>query len=236
MVLFMAGFLLFLQVMIGFVKNSLRRRALKGVKMFGGCRQVFPQMGALKRVGVLCKVDNIADVQAFEELVQFLSGEGNLQDAVRAAGMDVQGAGMDVQDAGCGAWARMSGTGFQLYGMVVEGKKCFKDNAARESFVAFCKGAGFEFLPKGATDWKGVPDQEYVKVVSDTELDLLISLNPCDDFTLEYFALVCPSHFTTGVHPDGPVPYSLVLEPGEGSLTFKEYVGRLMEYLQNMQQ
>ena len=229
MVLFMAGFLLILQVMIGFVKNSLRRRALKAVKMFGGCRQVFPQVGALKRVGILCKVDNMADVQAFEELVQFLSGKGNLQDAVRDAGMDVQGAGY-------GAWARMSGTGSQLYGMVVEGKKCFKDNAARESFVAFCKGAGFEFLPKGATDWKGVPDQEYVKVLSDTELDLLISLNPCDDFTLEYFALVCPSHFTTGVHPDGPVPYSLVLEPGEGSLTFKEYVGRLMEYLQNMQQ
>ena len=217
-VLFMAGFLLILQVMIGFVKNSLRRRALKGVKMFGGCRQVFPQMGALKRVGVLCKVDSMADVQAFEELVQFLSGKGNLQDAVR------------------GAWARMSGTGSELSGMVVEGKKCFKDNAAREAFVEFCKGAGFGFLPKGATDWKGVPDPVYVKGMSGTELDLLVSLNPSEDFTLEYFALACPSHFTTGVHPDGLVPYSLVLEPGEESLTFKEYVGRLMEYLENMQQ
>jgi hypothetical protein len=186
-------------------------------------------MGALKRVGVLCKVDNMVDVQAFEELVQFLSGKGNLQDAVRAAGMDVQG-------AGCGAWARMSGTGSQLSGMVVEGKKCFRDNAAREAFVEYCKGAGFEFLPKGATDWKGVPDPKYVKWMSGTELDLLVSLNPSEDFTLDYLAMMCPSHFTTGVHPDGPVPYSLVLEPGEGSLTFKEYVGRLMEYLQNMQQ
>ena len=188
--------------MIGFVKNSLRRRALKGVKMFGGCRQVFPQMGALGRIGVLCKVESMADVQAFEELVQFLP-------------------------ANCAA---------ELSGMVVEGKKCFRDNAAREAFVEFCKGAGFGFLPKGATDWKGVPDPKYVKWMSGTELDLLVSLNPSEDFTLDYLAMMCPSHFTTGVHPDGPVPYSLVLEPGEGSLTFKEYVGRLMEYLQNMQQ
>ena len=208
-VLFVAGFLLILQVMIGFVKNSLRRRALKGVKMFGGCRQVFPQMGALKRVGVLCKVDSMADVQAFEELVQFLSGTGELLGAL---------------------------DGSQLSGMVVEGKKCFKDNAAREAFVEFCKGAGFEFLPKGATDWKGIPDPKYVKWMSGTELDLLVSLNPSEDFTLDYLAMMCPSHFTTGVHPDGPVPYSLVLEPGEESLTFKEYVGRLMEYLENMQQ
>lgn len=207
--LFVAGFLLILQVMIGFVKNSLRRRALKGVKMFGGCRQVFPQMGALKRVGVLCKVDSMADVQAFEELVQYLSGTGELLGAL---------------------------DGSQLSGMVVEGKKCFKDNVARETFVEYCKGAGFEFLPKGATDWKGIPDPKYVKWMSGTELDLLVSLNPSEDFTLDYLAMMCPSHFTTGVHPDGPVPYSLVLEPGEESLTFKEYVGRLMEYLQNMQQ
>ncbi|MBQ6574223.1 MAG: hypothetical protein IIX41_07920 [Bacteroidales bacterium] len=195
--------------MIGFVKNRLRHRALKGVKMFGGCRQVFPQMGAMGRIGVLCKVESMADVQAFEELVQYLSGTGQLPGTSDRA---------------------------QLSGMVVEGKKCFRDNAARDSFVAFCKGAGFEFLPKGATDWKGVPDPEYMKVLSDKEFDLLVSLNPSEDFTLEYLAMACPSHFTTGVHPDGPVPYSLVLEPGEGSLTFKEYVGRLMEYLQNMQQ
>ena len=151
----------------------------------------------------------MADVQAFEELVQYLSGTGELLGAL---------------------------DGSQLSGMGVEGKKCFKDNAAREAFVEFCKGAGFEFLPKGATDWKGIPDPKYVKWMSGTELDLLVSLNPSEDFTLDYLAMMCPSHFTTGVHPDGPVPYSLVLEPGEGSLTFKEYVGRLMEYLQNMQQ
>lgn len=210
-VLFVAGFLLILQVMIGLVKNSLRRRALKGVKLFGGCRQIFPKIGAIGRVGVLCKVESMADVQAFEELVQFMSGCRQLTSTA-----DVSGA--------------------KFTGTVMEGKKCFKESASREAFVEFCKGAGFNFLPKGGTDWKGVPDPAFVKCPAKGEYDLLVCLNPAEDFTLEYLAMSYPSRFTTGVRTGGKVPYSLVLEPGEGSLTFKEYVEKLLQYLVNMQQ
>lgn len=231
--LFMAGFLLFLRVMIGFVKNSLRRRALKGVKLFGGCRQIFPKIGAIDRVGVLCKVESMADVQAFEELVQFMSGCRQLTSTA-----DVSGAALSSATDGSGAAlssvADVSGAKFT--GTVMEGKKCFKESGSREAFVEFCKGAGFNFLPKGGTDWKGVPDPAFVKCPAEGEYDLLICLNPAEDFTLEYLAMSYPSLFTTGVRTGGKVPYSLVLEPGEGSLTFKEYVEKLLQYLVNMQQ
>lgn len=208
--LFVAGFLLILQVMIGFVKNSFRRRALRNVKPFAGCRQVFPQMGSLGRVGVVCKVESLADVQAFEELVQFILGS-----AFQAGDK--------------------SGAEVIIAGMVMEGKKCFKDKGDRDTFVEFCKVSGFDFLPKEGTDWKGVPDSKYINWLVKGEFDLLISLNPSEDFTLEYLSMICPSRFVTGVHPSEKVPYCLVLEPGEGSLSFKEYVEKLLSYLRNMQ-
>lgn len=186
--------------MFYFIKSSFRRRALRGVKPFNGVKQEFPQMGKDMELGILCKVDNMADVVAFEEMVQFLKGFGRLD------------------------------------GAVVEGKKCFKAVGAREEFEEFCKRENILFLSKGCTDWKGMPDSQELEGFYSRKRDMMITINPEMDFTLDYIAKCAASGFTTAIHPTSGVPYNLVLEPGEQSLTFREYAEKLLGYIEMMQQ
>lgn len=187
-------------IMFSFVKNSIRRRVLKGVEPFRGAKQEFPQIDKISCLGVLCKVESIADVEAFGEMVQFLKGFGRLD------------------------------------GAVLEGKKCFGSRAARTEFEEFCKAENILFLPKGCTDWKGIPQNTALADFYIQERDLMITLNPDIDFTLDYIAVRSASHFTTAVHSSNMVPYNLVLEPGKDSLSFKEYVEKLLGYIGKMQQ
>lgn len=188
------------RIMFNFIKNSLRRRALRGVKPFNGVKQEFPHMERELVLGFLCKVENMADVDALIEMVRFLKE--------------------------CG----------RLGGAVLEGKKCFRSSAARTEFEEFCKAENILFLPKGCADWKGIPQNTALADFYIQERDLMITLNPDIDFTLDYIAAGSASRFTTAVHSSNMVPYNLVLEPGKDSLSFKEYVEKLLGYIGKMQQ
>lgn len=218
--LFVAGFLLFLHVMIGLIKNTFRRRALKGVKPFDGVRQIFPQIGNLTRVGVLCKVENLADVQAFEELLLSFSGDGATDNGMACM---------------CRFDVAFNLTNVELHGVVLEGNKCFKDKASKVDFQEFCTNHGILFVPKECRDWKGIPESAGLFEFYKKNTDLLISLDTSQDFTLEYIAYRSSSRFVSGVHQSKLVPYSLILEPGDSSITFKEYVEKLFGYLAMMQ-
>ncbi len=75
-----AGFLLILRhiwhFMFEFIKNKLRRKALNGVKVAKSGVSVFPGAALLHSMGVVCTIRREEDVAAFEQMVEFISGEG----------------------------------------------------------------------------------------------------------------------------------------------------------------
>ena len=75
-----AGFLLILRhiwhFMFEFIKNKLRRKALNGVRVAKSGVSVFPGAALLHSMGVVCTIRREEDVAAFEQMVEFISGEG----------------------------------------------------------------------------------------------------------------------------------------------------------------
>lgn len=62
--------------MFNFIRNNFRRRALKQVSLKREGVPVFPQNGVPESLGVVCVVRKSDDIQAFEAIVDFITGQG----------------------------------------------------------------------------------------------------------------------------------------------------------------
>lgn len=195
-------------VMFEFVKNRLRASALERLQQGAGERTVvFPNLGTLRSVAVLFRVESMRDVSEIEEFV------GSIKDMAPLC------------------------ENLSISGVVLECRKVFKDARCREDFIGLCEGHGFVFLGKEVMDWKGVPHIHFesLKGFLSHRYDLLVCMNSNVCFPMEFVAQGCESGFRVGMQKGGFMEFDMVLQQGNSYLPYKEFLVKLFGYLKVMQ-
>lgn len=121
--------------------------------------------------------------------------------------------------------------------VVVEHGKAFKNRQARAEFVSLCEENNAVFIPKAQIKWYGFPKLEIVKqLFQECKFDMVISMCPVSDFTVEYLAAGLKSNFKAGMCEPQWCSYSFVLEKGHAAPSVADYLTALFVYLRNMNQ
>ena len=121
--------------------------------------------------------------------------------------------------------------------VVVEHGKAFKNRQARDEFESLCEEKNAVFIPKAQIKWYGFPKLEIVKqLFHERKFDMVISVCPVSDFTVEYLAAGLRSNFKTGMCEPQWCSYSFVLEKGHKAPSVAEYLSSLLEYMRKMSQ
>ena len=115
--------------------------------------------------------------------------------------------------------------------------EAFKNRQARDEFESLCEEKNAVFIPKAQIKWYGFPKLEIVKqLFHERKFDMVISVCPVSDFTVEYLAAGLRSNFKTGMCEPQWCSYSFVLEKGHAAPSVVEYLSSLLVYMRKMSQ
>lgn len=119
-------------------------------------------------------------------------------------------------------------------GAVVEAGKCFRNAAARDEYIEFCRGHNIEFIPKASLDWVGKPADSAAAQFVGKHFNLFLALNNCNCFSVDYLTQLVDADCIVGMNNNSRMPYALVVEPASGEFSYSSYLNGLFDFLKNV--
>jgi len=171
---------------------------------------VFPDMERLGSVGLLCCLEDEADVEQLKEAVILLKEKGlNINVLAFAEGKVLSKRGILKRDGLMEAFNLQSASG---------------ENGNFRLFI----------LNKKDVDWAGVPKQEAISDFVGKRYDLLIVPDNTGCFTLEYLVSRVEASFKVGMVERSEHLFNMILSQSESDFTMAQYLQQLFDYLCSM--